>query len=82
MNITVYTTSTCPFCNMLISYLKEKGFSFEEKKVDQSKELEQEMAKESGGFLGVPFTVIENGGNKQTVIGFDKNKLDTILGVS
>lgn len=67
---------------MLISYLKSKNFPYVEKKVDQDKEAELEMAKESGGFLGVPFTVIENGGNKQTVIGFDKNKLDGILGVS
>jgi glutaredoxin len=67
---------------MLIGYLKEKNFPFTEKKVDQDKNAEVEMAQASGGFLGVPFTVIEKDGNNQAVIGFDKNKLDTILGVS
>lgn len=82
MNIIVYTTTTCPFCNMLISYLKERGLSFSEKKVDQDKSAEVEMAQASGGFLGVPFTVIEKEGNRQTIVGFDKNKLDMILGAS
>ena len=80
MTITVYTTTTCPFCNMLMSYLRDKNLVFAEKKVDQDKEAEKEMIQISGGFLGVPFTVVEKSGVRETVIGFDKNKLDKILG--
>ena len=79
MKITVYTTSTCPFCNMLMAYLTEKNFEFIEKKVDQDKEAENEMMGISGGFLGVPFTVIDKDNTKETVIGFDQKRLDSLL---
>lgn len=55
---------------------------YNEKKVDQDKEAQSVMVKESGGFMGVPFIVIEKSGAKETVIGFDKNGLDRILGVN
>ena len=80
MNITVYTTSTCPFCNMLTTYLNDKNIEFTEKRVDEDKEAAKEMMSASGGFLGVPFTIIEKDGNRQNIIGFDQNKFDAILG--
>lgn len=81
MMVTVYTTSTCPFCKMLMAYLTEKNISFVEKKVDEDKAFEEEMMSDSGGFLGVPFTVVEKEGVKENVIGFDKNRLNVILGI-
>lgn len=81
MNVVVYTTSTCPFCKMLMTYLTEKSIAFTEKKVDEDKTYEQEMMNDSGGFLGVPFTVIEKEGVRENVIGFDKNRLNVILGI-
>lgn len=80
MNIIVYTTTTCPFCQMLMSYLTERNVPYVEKKVDQDKVATEEMSQLSGGFLGVPFVVIEKDGNRETIIGFDKNRLDAILG--
>ena len=41
-----------------------------------------EMMAVSGGFLGVPYTVITKDGTKEGVIGFDKGKLDSILGLT
>ena len=36
----------------------------------------------SGGFLGVPFSVIvKDDGSKENVIGFDKGKLNSVLGI-
>jgi glutaredoxin len=82
MNITVFSTTTCPYCKMLKDYLSVKGFSFSEKMVDQDPEAREEMANISGGFLGVPFTVIgKDDGTKVNIIGFDKGKLDEVLGV-
>jgi len=67
---------------MLKDYLSEKGISFTEKLVDQDKAASQEMASESGGFLGVPFiVVVKPDGTKETVIGFDRGKLNSILGI-
>lgn len=82
MQITIYSTTTCPYCKMLKEYLKEKGISFTEKIVDQDDAARDEMVKISGGFMGVPFTVIDKDGKKETVLGFDKGKLNDILGIS
>lgn len=83
MNITIYSTTTCPFCQMLKSYLTQNGISFTEKLVDQDEAAREKMMSDSGGFLGVPFTVVvKDDGVKETVTGFDKGKLDSILQIS
>ena len=58
MQITVYSTTTCPYCKMLKDYLKEKSLSFTEKLVDLDEAAKVEMTASSGGFLGVPFISI------------------------
>lgn len=80
MQFIIYSTTTCPYCQMLKDYLKERDVGFEEKLVDQDDLARDEMVKVSNGFLGVPFSVItKNDGAKETVIGFDKGRLDSIL---
>ena len=82
MQTTIYSTTTCPYCKMLKKYLTEKNISFTEKLIDQDNAARDEMAKESGGFLGTPYVVIvKNDGSKETVMGFDKGKLNRILGI-
>jgi glutaredoxin len=67
---------------MLKDYLKEKNLMFTEKLVDMDDEAKTEMMASSGGFLGVPFTlVIRDDGGRETVIGFDKGKLDSVLAI-
>jgi len=80
MNIIIYSTTTCPYCKMLKDYLKEKNIAFTEKLVDTDDAAREEMMASSGGFLGVPFTVIsKDDGTKVTVLGFDKGKLEASL---
>lgn len=68
---------------MLKDYLTSKGISFTEKLVDTDEAAQKEMAGVSGGFLGVPFTSItKEDGTKETILGFDKGKLDLVLGPS
>jgi glutaredoxin len=65
---------------MLKNYLKEKNIAFEEKLVDSDDKAREEMLAISGGFMGVPFTVVEkDAGVKETIVGFDKGKLDQVL---
>jgi glutaredoxin 3 len=81
MQITIYSTTTCPYCKMLKDYLNGRGISYQEKLVDQDDEARDKMVEDSGGFMGVPFTVIiKDDGSKTTVVGFDKGKIDGILG--
>lgn len=80
MNVVVYSTTTCPYCKMLKDYLKEKNIVFTEKLVDTDDAAREEMMASSGGFLGVPFTVIaKDDGTKVTILGFDKGKLEASL---
>lgn len=80
MNYIIYSTTSCPYCKMLKDYLASKSISFTEKLVDQDEASRNEMMTESGGFLGVPFSVItKDDGTKETVIGFDKGKLDKVI---
>ena len=65
MNITIYSTTTCPYCKMLKDYLKEKNISFTEKLVDQDEAAKDEMMTASGGFLGVPFTQVTKDDNSK-----------------
>jgi len=82
MQIIIYSTTTCPYCNKLKEYLQSKSIAFTEKLIDQDKAISEEMEKESGGFKGVPFVVItKEDGAKETVIGFNKGKINSILGI-
>lgn len=80
MNVIVYSTTTCPYCKMLKEYLGSKNITFVEKMVDQDPAAQNEMVSASGGFLGVPFTVVnKDDGTKETIVGFDKGKLEKVL---
>ena len=83
MTITVYSTTSCPYCKMLKDYLDEKNFSYKEKVVDQDDAARDELVGISGGFMGVPFTVItKDDGFKETIIGFDQGRLNQVLGLN
>ncbi|KKQ40746.1 MAG: Glutaredoxin [Microgenomates group bacterium GW2011_GWC1_37_8] len=83
MTVTVYSTTTCPYCKMLKDYLSEKNISYTEKLVDQDDVAKEEMMRASGGFLGVPFTIVsKDDGSKISIIGFDKNRVNEIMGFS
>lgn len=80
MNFTIYSTTSCPYCKMLKEYLSSKNITFQEKLVDQDESAKNEMASVSGGFLGVPFSLItKDDGSQETIVGFDKGKLEQIL---
>jgi glutaredoxin len=68
---------------MLKDYLTSKNVPFTEKLVDMDEAAQKEMGEASGGFLGVPFTtVVKDDGTLETVLGFDKGRVDSILGIS
>jgi len=68
---------------MLKSYFDEKGITYTEKLVDQDEAAREEMMQASGGFLGVPFVSInKDDGTTETVVGFDKERLSSLLGIA
>ncbi len=83
MTITIYSTTTCPYCKMLKDYLKSKNITYIEKLVDMDEAAQKEMSEVSGGFLGIPFTlIVKDDGTRETIIGFDQGKINSILGIS
>jgi glutaredoxin len=79
-NVTIYSTATCGFCKMLKGYLADKGVKFDVKNADEDESIAKELYEKSGQ-LGVPFTVIEEDGKEELILGFDRNKIDTALGL-
>lgn len=62
-------------------YLNSKGVKFEEIYVDKDPKAAEEMVKISNQ-MGVPFTVIEkDDGTKETILGFDRSRIDAALGL-
>ena len=74
--ITVYDTSTCPYCIRAKQFLKDHNIDFEDIDVGINQEKAQEMIQKSGQ-MGVP--VLDIGG--QIIVGFDKPKIETALGI-
>ncbi|MDU5081355.1 NrdH-redoxin [Tissierella sp. P1] len=72
-NVTVYTSNTCPYCVSAKDYLKEKGIDYTEKNVQTDKDARKELM--AMGHMGVPVLVIDG----EEVVGFDKEKIDTLL---
>lgn len=79
--VTVYSTTTCPYCVMLKRWLGDKKIEYTEYLVDQNPIAAQQMVSLSGQ-MGVPFTTVEeDSGDMVKVLGFDVPKLQTALGV-
>jgi glutaredoxin 3 len=74
--VTVYGTSTCPFCIRAKQYLKDSNIEFTHYDVGSDQAKAQEMMKKSGQ-MGVPVIDIEG----QIIVGFDKEKIKEALGL-
>jgi len=75
--VVVFSTPTCPHCRTAKQYLKKKGVRFTNVDVSRDARAAREMARISGQ-QGVP--VITVGG--RPVIGFDRTKIDRLLGLN
>jgi glutaredoxin len=83
MQIIVFSTSTCPYCKALKDYLDSKQVAYTEKLIDLDENAKKEMEKVSGGFFGVPFiSIVKDDGTNETILGFDKGRLEKVLQVN
>lgn len=79
MKVTVYSTTTCPYCVMLKKWLKDKGVTFEDYMVDKNPYAAQMMIQQSGQ-VGVPFSTVEHDdGTVDKILGFDREKFTAVL---
>lgn len=80
MTITIYSTTTCSFCNALTDWLDKKGIAYTKKMTDEDDEAMEEFLSVNDGILAVPFTVIKaDNGTMTKISGFDKARLAQTL---
>ena len=75
--VTIYSTPTCHFCHMAKDFLKEKGIAYTGYDVAHDLAKRQEMIQKSGQ-MGVPVIFV----GEEMIIGFDKERLTSTLGVA
>ncbi|HEX74714.1 MAG TPA: NrdH-redoxin [Dehalococcoidia bacterium] len=73
--IIIFTGSSCPWCERVKHYLKEKGLRFREVNVERDRDGARELQRR--GIMGVPVVMI----GSHPIVGFDKAKLDILLGI-
>lgn len=74
--IKVFSSDSCVYCNRLKSYLDSRKVSYDVIDVNESMENYDKLIEVSGQ-TGIPVSVFDTG---DVVIGFDKPKIDSILG--
>jgi len=80
VNIKVFSTPTCPYCEMEKEFLKKHGIKFESIDVSSDRMAAAEMILKSGQ-RGVPVTIIEKNGEEEIIVGFDQQRLKKALGI-
>lgn len=77
--ITIYTTSSCAYCEMVKKYLASKGLSYEAVNMDNDPALRQRVIEMSGA-MTVPVTVVEGeDGGKDLTIGWNPAKISAAV---
>lgn len=76
-HVTIYTTPTCHFCHMSKEFFQANGVQYTEHNVAADQEKRAEMIEKSGQ-MGVPVIFVGD----EMVIGFDKRRLSSLLGIA
>ena len=74
--VVVYSGPGCPACGTLKTYLRRHGVAFREIDIARDERAARELARRSGQMV-VPQTDIDG----RLVVGFDKTKLNALLGI-
>lgn len=79
MKITIYSTTTCPYCVMLKRWLDDHSIRYTNYMVDKNPVAAQQMVRVSGQ-MSVPFSTIEHDdGRVEKILGFDMSKFEAAL---
>jgi len=81
--VAIYTTPTCTYCRQTKAFFQENKVDYEEHDVAADAAKRQEMVEKTGQ-MGVPVITIsdQDGGNEEVIVGFDKPKLSSLLGIA
>ena len=76
-SVTIYSTPSCVYCKMAKEFFKENNITYTEYNVAEDDEAREEMIEKSGQ-MGVPVIDIDG----QLTVGFDKDRVKQLLGIS
>jgi glutaredoxin 3 len=80
-NITIFTTNTCAYCQMVKKYLGAKGYEYEEVNLDENPQRQAE-AMQLSGTMTVPVTVVtKQDETKEVIIGYNLARLAPAVAV-
>ena len=74
--IIVFSTPSCPWCNKVKRYLREKGFRFRDVDVSRDQNAAKDVVRKTGQ-MGVPVVLINN----RPIVGFNKAEIDKLLNI-
>lgn len=73
-SVTVYSTTTCPYCDMMKNFLDQQNIPYTNVDV-QKNPIEANKLVQTTGQMGVPQTNV----NGEWVLGFDPNRVMELL---
>ena len=74
MQVTVYSTTRCPWCTRVKDFLKENKIAFKDVNVENNEKAAQEMMDKSGQ-MGVPVLDIDG----TIIVGFNEPEIRKAL---
>ncbi len=74
--VIIFTTPTCPWCRAAKQYFIQKKVKFTEVDVTKNQSAVKDLIRLTGQ-TGVPVILIDN----KPVVGFDRAKIDKLLGL-
>ncbi|MFH1474090.1 MAG: glutaredoxin family protein [Candidatus Aenigmatarchaeota archaeon] len=77
MIVNVYSTNTCPYCKMIMDFLRENDVEFEEINVQVNRKAAKEIVERTGQ-MKVPVTEI----NEKLIVGYNLDAIKEELGLA
>ena len=74
--VLIFTTPTCSYCTLAKRYFKENKIRFREIDVSKNESAARDIQRKTGQ-TGVPVIMINN----RPIVGFDKMKINKMLGL-
>ena len=76
-SVTIYSTPTCHFCHAAKEFFDANHVKYTDYNVASDLAKRQEMIQKSGQ-MGVPVIFVDS----DMIVGFDKDKLSSLLGIA
>ena len=74
--VIMFSTPTCSYCNVAKRYFRDKKIKFRNVDVSRDQKAAADMQRRTGQ-TGVPVILINN----RSIVGFDKPKINKLLGI-